>query len=155
MLNALIMAVLISMGPQNPIMKGAKVMWMEMGLNALVEDAALQNELGLSKEQIEKIKNLKFSTDKEIVRLRSQMELKEIDLREELSKDQPDMNLIRNLVKAKHSIMADIELAKVKEYTGVKNIMTPEQVEKFKEAMRKRARRAIRDRMRNKKVKSR
>ncbi len=145
MLNALIMIVTIAIGSYNPVMKGARVMWMERGINALVEDAALQKELGLSKQQIEKIKDLKFSTDKEVVNLRSQMELKEIDLREELSKDSPDMNRVKNLIKAKHSIMADMELSKVKEYIGVKSIMTPEQVKKFKEIIRRRAKNRLRE----------
>ncbi|GEM_PF-4861769 len=155
MLNTLIMLVMTVMGPRGSMMKHAKIMWMEMGINALVEDAALQKDLGLSQEQISKIKDLKFSTDKEVVRLRSDMELKEIDLREELSKDSPDMNRVKNLIKAKHSIMAEIELAKVKEYIGVKNILTPEQIEKFKTVMRNRAKRSMKNRMRDRRLKNR
>ncbi len=153
MLNTLIMLVMTVMGTHSPMAKRAKVMWMEMGINALVEDVALQKELGLTQEQISKIKDLKFSTDKEVIRLRSDMELKEIDLREELSKDSPDMNRVKNLIKAKHSIMAEIELAKVKEYIGVKKILTPEQIEKFKTVMRNRAKRSMKNRMRDRRLK--
>ena len=139
MFNALIITMMLSMGSYNPGGKMLRAIWMERTVNALVEDATLQKEVGLSEEQLGKIRDVKFSTDKEIVNLKSKLELKEVDLREELSKDAPDMKRVEDLIRAKHSIMADIEIAKVKEYTTLRSILTPEQIDKLKEVMRNRA----------------
>ncbi len=155
MLNTLITLMMVAMmGGTGPMQKMAKVMGLEIGVNALVQNEAIQQEVGLSDSQIKKIKDIKFSTDKDVVKLRSDMELKEIDLREELSKDNPDMAKVEKLIRAKHSIMADIELAKVKEYTEIKKVLTPEQIEKFKQAMESRAK-MMRHRMQDRRNKMR
>ncbi len=115
-----------------------KVHGIEMTINALVQNEEIQKEIGLSKEQLAKIRDIKFSTDKKVVKLRNDMELKEIDLKAELSKEKPDMTKIERLIRAKHSIMADIELAKVKEYLQIKDILSEEQLEKLRAIMKKR-----------------
>jgi len=70
MLNILIIAMMVSMGAHTPMMKNVKVMWMEMGINALVEDATLQKELGLTEEQIEKFKEIMRKRAKRVMRNR-------------------------------------------------------------------------------------
>ncbi len=144
MLNTILtLMVAAMMGGPGHMGKMAKVMGLEMTVNALVQNEDIQKEVGLSDEQLTKIRDIKFKTDKEVVKLRSDMELKEIDLREELSKDNPDMTKVEKLIKAKHAIMADIELAKVKEYTAVKKILSEKQIEKLKEIMRERMRKMM------------
>ena len=154
MLNTILtLMVAAMMGGPGHMGKMAKVMGLEMTVNALVQNEDIQKEVGLSDEQLTKIRDIKFKTDKEVVKLRSDMELKEIDLREELSKDNPDMTKVEKLIKAKHAIMADIELAKVKEYTAVKKILSEKQIEKLKEIMGERMRKMMWRRRMNEKRK--
>ncbi len=144
MLNALLTLIMVTMaGGPGYMGRMARVMGLEMAVNALVQDENVQKEIGLSESQLSRIRDIKFNTDKEVVKLRSDMELKEIDLRQELSKDNPDMTKVERLIKAKHAIMADIELAKVKEYMDVKRILSEKQIEKLKEIMRERARKMM------------
>lgn len=152
MLYSLIIISILSMGPYGSGMNSrVRALWIERGINAAIQDVSIQKELNLTKEQIKQLQDIKFSTDKKVIKMRNDLELKEVDLREELSKDTPDMNRIKRIVSAKHSIMADIELAKLEEYMRIKKIMTLEQIEKLREIMRERARQRVHRNFNNKK----
>ena len=91
-----------------------------------------QEELELSDEQIEKIKDLKIKAQKDIIRKNAELEILALDLKSGLWKDTINTNKVNKLIDKKYDLKKEKAKSLVNAYAALKNILTKEQKEKMK-----------------------
>lgn len=89
-------------------------------------------ELKLNKDQQQKIKEMQRNLHKELIPLRSQLELKMVDLRAETDKDQPDLAKINVLVDETGKIRSEMTKKRIANRVAMAKVLTPEQLEQWK-----------------------
>jgi len=99
----------------------------------LWKNKQLVKELGLSQKQVDKIKSVSLDTDKKMITLRADTELKELDLKELLDSDSPDEAKAVGLIKEIMKIKTDQKILKIKQMILVKKTLTKEQMEKLEQ----------------------
>lgn len=90
-------------------------------------------EIGLSDEQVNKIKSIKMDLKKKLVRDEAEVEVVKMDLMAALHTDSPDQAKINSLIDKKHEIKKNLAKASVQALFDIKGTLTPEQKEKAKE----------------------
>jgi Spy/CpxP family protein refolding chaperone len=108
----------------------------------------LSPELKLSKDQQQKIQEMQRNLHKELIPLRSQLELKMVDLRAETDKDQPDIAKINVLVDETSRIRAEMTKKRIAGKLAMAKVLTPEQLEQWKTERGKRMHEFGRERQR-------
>jgi Spy/CpxP family protein refolding chaperone len=93
--------------------------------------------LDLSEEQREEIHTLRISTKKKIIPLKADIELKRIDLENEMRVDQPNRNKVMKLIKEISDLELKIKQTQVDQKLKINSILTSEQREQLKRPMRK------------------
>lgn len=111
---------------------------MHFPFQALIRETKLSEKLGLSKEQRDKIKEIVFDMEKKAENLRSQIRIKEIELKEIIMEDKPDLKKLESKIKEIGNLNTELRILKVKEFFEVKKILNEEQWEKFKEIIQER-----------------
>ncbi|MCK4234797.1 hypothetical protein KAX75_10230 [candidate division WOR-3 bacterium] len=105
---------------------------------ALIKNKKLAKEIGLSDEQVKEIKELTINTKKKMIKIRADIELKEIDLKVALDEDKPNegkaVSLINDIMKKK----TEARVLQIKQLISIKKTLTSEQLEKFEEFKRER-----------------
>ena len=160
---AILMSIMIGLGPQEgnpPKMEEEIEIEKEIGpgdlammplhiggIEALITNEALQEDIGLKKEQKEQIKKIHFEIQKKLVNLTKDRELKEIELRELLSEENPDMTKIENIVREISSLEAEIKLTRIRQLLELKKMLTEEQLNKLRDRMRRFRRKVIKKRI--------
>jgi len=94
-------------------------------------------ELGLSKKQVEKIKEIKLAYNKENIDLRAEIEVLALDLNEFHQDDSIGMDRITKKIRQMMSNKGDMKIAKFQMIKDVREVLTPEQGKKVKEIMQK------------------
>ena len=92
-----------------------------------------KTELGLTDDQIEKIKAIKFDMKRASINADSAKELAAVDIQQELHSDQPDLKKIDASVDAKHQAKSNLEKTMARALLDTKAVLTPEQVVKLKD----------------------
>lgn len=92
-----------------------------------------KNELGLTEEQMEQIKNIKFDVKRAMIDAEAKKELAMLDIYQELYKDQPDVDKIDSLIDQKSTVKAGLSKTIVRSLLNTKAILTAEQQAKAKE----------------------
>ena len=87
--------------------------------------------LELKPEQIKKIKALQLDMAKETVRLRSELELKELELKELMSAEKPDLRLIEAKIDEMAPLRTDFQKKRIEHQLAMREVLTPEQKEKL------------------------
>jgi Spy/CpxP family protein refolding chaperone len=99
-------------------------------------------ELGLTEEQQSAIKEQQFQTEKEVIELRSKIEVAELELKNLLREDNPDEAEIKNKIEEIGQLKSELRWVKVQAKLGLRDLLTSEQYEKLKtlkkEQMKKR-----------------
>ncbi len=113
---------------------------------AFIGETKLSKELGLTQEQREKIKDIVFDMEKQAENIRSQVRIKEIELRELFLEEKPDLKKVENKIKEIGNISIELRILKIREFFKVKEVLTHEQWEKLKQIIEKRP--FIRERLR-------
>lgn len=93
--------------------------------------------LDLTDEQQEMIHSVKIETRKQIIPLRAEIELKELELRNEMVTDSPNRNTIMKLAEDISDIELQIKQTKLDERLKLHSILTPEQRRQIKKMPRK------------------
>ena len=101
-------------------------------LGRLINDPVLVKELDLSKTQMKQIENLYFSTQKDLLNIRSQRSLLQLELNEELSNDSPQLDKIDNLLKQISELNLKESKLRIRRYLKMREILTDEQMLKLK-----------------------
>jgi Spy/CpxP family protein refolding chaperone len=90
-------------------------------------------ELGLSEQQKEAVKEKKYALKKALVQSKAEIDLVCIDISKELWKDKIDVNAVNALVDKKYQLKADKTKAVIGAYGDLKNSLTAGQKETMKE----------------------
>jgi len=86
----------------------------------------------LSPEQKASIEDVRIEMRKNIIPIKSQIELKQIDLHKEMKADNPNKDRIMKLSQEIHNLEWQIKKLNIEERLKLHSILTPEQREKLK-----------------------
>lgn len=98
---------------------------------------ANSDEIGLNAEQVEKIRALKYSVKKSIIKNNAEIDILAMDIKEALGKDDIDINAINTLIDKKYMIKAQKTKDIVAACAELKVIMTKDQQKKADEMFSK------------------
>lgn len=87
--------------------------------------------LDLKPEQIKKIKAIRLNVAKETVRLRSELELKQLELRELMSADDPDIRRIEAKIDEIAPLRTELQKKHIEHRLAMRDVLTPEQKTKL------------------------
>ena len=90
-------------------------------------------ELGLSEDQISKIKALKYNVEKSSIKEDADIKSIALDIREAIRKDDVDANAVNSLIDKKYALKAQKAKDDVEAYVSLKKILTSDQQKKLKE----------------------
>ena len=111
-------------------MKGMMGMkWMMMPWKLMM----IADELGLSDDQKNNIREIITNTRKTKVQLRSQIEMDKIDLQNMVMQEQVNMQAVEQKVRDKANRKADMKIAMIQATQDIKNTLTPEQRDMMKQ----------------------
>ncbi|MEO0094807.1 MAG: Spy/CpxP family protein refolding chaperone [candidate division WOR-3 bacterium] len=86
----------------------------------------------LTPEQKAKIEDIRIETRKNTIPIKSQIELKQIDIHKEIKADNPNKDRILKLSQEIHELEWQIKKLHIEERLKIHSILTPEQREKLK-----------------------
>jgi protein CpxP len=87
--------------------------------------------LGLDEKQKEAVQSIHFRTKKDMIRMRADEQVAEIELREILSKDPVDLKTAEAAVKKIEGMKSEMKITHIKAKEEIKSNLTPEQRKKF------------------------
>jgi Spy/CpxP family protein refolding chaperone len=102
---------------------------------AIIEEAS--KDANISGDQIGKIMAEWYKTQKEVVKLKFEIEIKAIDLTSAMESDKFDPKVITDLVSQMGDLRTKIELADTRFMFKVKEVLRPDQFKKVKDAAKK------------------
>ena len=91
-----------------------------------------QDELELSKKQIDKIKELKVAAKKELIKRNAEIELMKVDIKVHLYEDRVNVPAVNKLIDEKYKFKNAKAKYLVKTYADLKNVLTEKQMKEFK-----------------------
>jgi len=96
-----------------------------------------QEEIGLSDDQIAKIKELKMDVKKDMIKRNADIEILAIDIKSALYAETIDVNAVNALIDKKYELKKEKTKALVAAYAAIKEILTKEQKDKIKSLYKK------------------
>jgi Spy/CpxP family protein refolding chaperone len=108
------------------------------GLSRALSDPEIQQKVGVSAEQLAKIRQQESSFRKTSIEQRADLEVKRIDLQDLLSADKPDRTAIEKALERVSASRLAMEKSRIDFRLNMKDALTPEQREKLRQAMRER-----------------
>ena len=102
----------------------------------MLSSPEMQQKVGVTAEQVAKIRGQETAFQKTAVQQRADLEVKQIDLREMLSADKPDRAAIDRKLQEISTAKLAMEKSRVGFRLDMKEALTPEQREKLKAAMK-------------------
>ncbi|RMG56887.1 MAG: periplasmic heavy metal sensor [Deltaproteobacteria bacterium] len=91
--------------------------------------------LELSQGQIEKLREIHREQRKKLIRLRAEIDVVGVDLKEELDRDVPDMEKVENLLKKQEELKTKFRLELIRTRAESMKVLIPEQRAKLKKLM--------------------
>lgn len=92
----------------------------------------MKKQLNLSDDQVARLNTIYTDFDNNIKQLRIDLQREKLNLSEELIKENPDMVKIKSIIDKKSGIESQIELINIKRDIDIRNVLTKEQIEKWK-----------------------
>jgi len=99
------------------------------------KDKELLKKAGISEEQANKIREMHFQSQRDQLKLGSDMRLKQLEMTELMDADKPDEGKIMAKAKEIASLREKVFLQGVQQQLEMKKLITPEQEQKLREAM--------------------
>jgi Spy/CpxP family protein refolding chaperone len=93
----------------------------------------IRTELNLSQKQEKALQDLHFNAAKEMIQLRSQLQLARLDLKRMMAEDEADRNLILNQVDEISRIQAEMKKLQMEKQLAFRDILDRKQLAKLKE----------------------
>lgn len=93
-------------------------------------------KLGLTDDQLEKLKKAHNGQKKKLIRIRSEIQILNVDLQEELDKDVPDLDRVEKILKKEEPLKTKFTVELLRTKVKVSKILTPEQFEKLRGMMK-------------------
>jgi Heavy-metal resistance len=110
----------------------------ELGLARLLSDPDIRQQVGISADQVAKIKQQESDFRKAEIRDRAELQVKRIELRDLLSADQPDRAAIDSKLQEISAAQLTLEKAAVDNRLNMRQALTPAQRDKLRQLMRQR-----------------
>lgn len=92
-------------------------------------------KLDLSKEQVDKIKGILTTHEKDMIKMKADRDIAEVELREAMQKDELDLIAIKDLIRNIASLEADMKYSQIKVWVDAKSVLTDEQRTNLKKMM--------------------
>lgn len=92
-------------------------------------------KLGISDEQLERLRAVHDSHAKKWIRLRSEIQILNVDLRSELAKTAPDLSRVESLLKKREPVRTELFLEGLKTRSEASKILTEEQRKRLHKMM--------------------
>lgn len=92
-----------------------------------------REELGLSEEQIKKVKDLKMSVKKDLIRKKADIEIIALDIKSAMWGDVIDVNAVNALIDRKYDLKKEKAKSLVAAHAALKTVLTEEQKKKLKD----------------------
>lgn len=96
-----------------------------------------KEELSLSDEQYDKIKAMKISVKKNLIKQDAQIDLLAIDIKTEMWEDKPNVAAIDKLIDQKYDLKKEKAKMLVKTYVDMKGILSDSQMDEMKALYKK------------------
>ncbi len=106
------------------------------GPMAVWKNKELLQKAGISPEQAQKMRDMHFQSQRERIKSGSEMKLKQLEMAELMDADKPDDGKILAKAKEISALREKIFLSGVQQGLATKKLITPEQEQKLKDAMR-------------------
>jgi Spy/CpxP family protein refolding chaperone len=87
--------------------------------------------LNLTQDQIRRINLLRLDFQRMAIRLRSDIELRRLEIDKLMITSNADTNRLRSLVKERSTLTAQMEMATLENFLSIKKLLTPEQLDKL------------------------
>lgn len=110
----------------------------EMGLSRLLSNPDIQQKVGVTPEQVAKIRQQETAFQKTRIQQRADLEVKQIDLRDMLAADKPDRAAIDKQLQTISTSRLAMDKSRIDFRLNMKDALTPDQREKLKQAMKDR-----------------
>ena len=91
-----------------------------------------QEDLGITDEQIEKIKTLKLNLKKNLIKQKAEIDLVKVDIKSELWEDPIDKERVYKLIDQKYKQKKEKAIAVIDAYDMFKKILTEDQKKKLR-----------------------
>jgi Spy/CpxP family protein refolding chaperone len=108
----------------------------ESGLSRILSNPEMQQKVGISAEQVAKIRQQESGFRKTAIQQRAELEVKQIDLRDLLAADKPDRAAIDKKLQEISASRLAMDKSRIDFRLNMKDALTPEQREKLKQAMK-------------------
>ena len=120
------------------MMRKHEKMWHKMGFEDMLFMKARfimanADEIGLSDEQIEKIKTLKMSAKKNLIKKDADIKILALDIKAELSKEEINLSTVNGLIDKKYAAKTQKAKDLAASYVSLKKVLSKEQCTKLKE----------------------
>jgi len=95
----------------------------------------LLNEIGVNKQVTEKIITISHNFSRMFDERIISVQREELNIKEELLKDKPDLQSIHTMINKKTQIFSEIEFSQIKRDLEIKSLLTDQEYEKWKTVM--------------------
>lgn len=99
-------------------------------------------KIGLEEAQIDKIKSIHLSSQKNIIKLRADLQISRLELKELMSADSPNKSKVNSKIDELSQLKAKIQKIEAGTKIDVMSVLTAEQMERFQEYRMKRMKEA-------------
>ena len=89
----------------------------------------IYDRLDLTSEQQNKLDGIRTAHRKQMIDKRAEIQKIRLTIQAEMRKDEPDMQAIEEKVKEQESLRTNMQLARVRHWNDVREVLTPEQRE--------------------------
>ncbi len=101
-----------------------------------LDNPALQEQLGLTEEQIEQLRALRSDAAKSGIRTRAELRIRRLELRELLQAEEPDRALIEKKVREISDARTAAQMQRIDHRLAFRSVLTPEQRAKMRNLRR-------------------
>jgi len=97
---------------------------------------SLLEEIGVSNDLILKIKNEEMTIEKDMIKLKANLKIKNIDIAKEMLKDKPNENTLKSISEEIGKIKGDIRYKSIERRLLIKKNLTKKQISKLRNLKR-------------------
>lgn len=91
--------------------------------------------LNLTAEQKRRLTTLRYQFQQKAIKLKAQIELKQVEIEQQLIAPNSNPDVVRNFMKEKQTFEADLQMAALENFLAIKALLTPEQLQKLPSAI--------------------
>ena len=103
----------------------------------------LLDDIGVNKQSAEKILTISKIFSKALDERMIRIQREELNIREELLKDKPDLQSIQSMINKKTLVFSEIEFSQIKRDVEIKSLLSDDEYEKWKSVLMERIQRTM------------